>query len=463
MTRLKQTVAAQAREKASKPPRAETPTQSHGNHTEAVEEAAATMTDWPSPPSKDAFHGVTGGFVDIVSPHSEADRVAFLIQFLVAVGNLLGRSGYAVAESSRHFANFFAVLVGRSAKGRKGSSWSHVKRLFHGIDETWTQERVVSGLSSGEGLIWQARDPIEQQQPIKEKGRVVGYENVVTDPGVTDKRVLVIEEEFAQTLKVMGRESNTLSPTIRQAWDSGHLRTMTKSSPAKATDAHLSIIGHITRDELRRNLCETETTNGFGNRFLWVCVGRSKELPDGGNLRDEDLEPIREHIREVIRFAATAGEIKRNAEARNLWHQVYTRLTGDRFGLFGSMTARAEAQVMRLSVLYAMLDMSNEVKVEHLQAALAVWDYCERSAKYIFGTALGNRTADTLLAALRQSAEVGLTRTEMLHNVFNKNKAANEITDALRLLHDNGLAQRRDDPGNEAGRMIECWFPILTT
>lgn len=429
-----------------------------------VEQQVVIAADaWPAPPAREAFHGVAGGFVDIVSPHSEADPVAFLIQLLVAVGNLLGRSGYAVAESSRHFANFFAVLVGRSAKGRKGSSWSHVRRLFHGIDETWTQERVVSGLSSGEGLIWVVRDPIEQQQAVKEKGRVVGYEMVVTDPGATDRRALIIEEEFAQTLKVMGRESNTLSPTIRQAWDSGHLRTMTKSSPAKATDAHISIIGHITRDELRRNLCETETTNGFGNRFLWVCVGRSKELPDGGNLRDEDLKPIRVHLREVIQFAVTAGKIDRNAEARNLWHQVYTRLTGDRFGLLGSMTARAEAQVMRLSVLYAMLDMSNEVKVEHLKAALAVWDYCERSAKYVFGNSLGNATADALLAALRQVADVGLTRTEMLHGVFHKNKSAGDIAEALRLLHDNGLAYRKDDPAPEVGRPTERWFPTLTT
>ncbi len=456
MSKLAKEIAAQAPKRSVR---------THDAKRETPESSLPTTTlttDWPAPPATDAFHGVTGGFVDVVSPHSEADPVAFLIQFLVAVGNLLGRSGYAVAESSRHFANFFAVLVGRSAKGRKGSSWSHVRRLFQGIDETWTQERIVNGLSSGEGLIWQARDPIEQQQPIKEKGRVVDYEKVVTDPGVTDKRVLIIEEEFASTLKVMGRESNTLSPTIRQAWDSGHLRTMTKSSPAKATDAHISIIGHITRDELRRNLCETETTNGFGNRFLWVCVGRSKVLPDGGNLCDEDLEPIREHLRAVIQFAKTAGKIDRNTEARNLWHRVYTRLTGDRFGLLGSMTARAEAQVMRLSVLYAMLDMSNDVKIEHLKAALAVWDYCERSAKYVFGNSLGNRIADTLLAELRQAPEAGLTRTEMLHNVFNKNKTASEIADALRLLHDNGLAHRRDDPGNEAGRPTERWFPTFT-
>ena len=420
-------------------------------------------SDWPAPPTKDAFHGVAGGFVEIVSPHSEADPVALLIQFLIAVGNVLGRTAYAAAESARHHVNLFAVLVGKSAKGRKGSSWSHVRRLLHGIEETWADNRVTSGLSTGEGLIWQVRDPIEQQQPVKEKGRVVEYQMVEVDPGVADKRLLVTEEEFANVLKVMGREGNSLSPTIRQAWDTGLLRTMTKNSPAKATDAFVSVIGHITRDELRHNLCETEQTNGFGNRFLWVCVARSKTLPDGGNLQDADLEPIRDHIREAVRFASTAEKIDRNPEARKLWHEVYPRLSGDRFGLLGSMTARAEAQVMRMSVLYAVLDMSPVVKIEHLKAALAVWDYCERSAVYIFGNSLGNRTADTLLAELRQCSDVGLTRTEMLHNVFNKNKTASEIADALRLLHDNGLAHRQDDIDPETGRATERWFPALAT
>lgn len=444
-----------ARRKDPVPPRSTTP-------APVPTDQAAASTDWPAPPAKEAFHGVAGGFVDIVSPHSEADPSALLIQFLVAIGNVLGRTAYATAESAKHHVNLFAVLVGKSAKGRKGSSWSHVRRLLSGIDETWTRDRVVSGLSSGEGLVWQVRDAIEQQQPVKERGRVVGYDMVTTDPGITDKRLLVIEEEFAGTLKVMGREANTLSPTIRQAWDTGTLRTLTKTNAAKATDAHISIIGHVTRDELRRNLCETEQTNGFGNRFLWLCVARSKTLPDGGNLRDEDLEPIRVHIREVVRFAATAGKIDRDGKARELWHQVYPRLSGDRFGLLGSMTARGEAQVMRLSILYAVLDMSPIVKVEHLKAALAVWDYCERSAAYVFGNSLGNKTADTLLAELRQAPEVGLSRTDMQH-IFHNNKPSAEIAEALRLLHDHGLAHRRDAPDADNGRTAERWFPILTT
>lgn len=423
---------------------------------------ATTATDWPAPPTAAAFHGVAGGFVEIVSPHSEADPVALLIQFLVAIGNVFGRTAYAVAESARHHVNLFAVLVGKSAKGRKGSSWSHVRRLLKGIDENWASDRVVSGLSSGEGLIWQVRDPVEQQQPVKERGKVVGYQMVEVDPGIADKRLLVIEEEFANTLKVMGREGNSLSPTIRQAWDTGSLRTMTKNSPAKATDAHVSIIGHITRDELRRNLCETEQTNGFGNRFWWVCANRSKALPDGGHLRDEDLEPIRVHIREAIKFASTTEKIDRDPVARKLWHEVYPDLSRDRFGLLGSMTARAEAQVMRLSVLYAMLDMSPVVKVIHLEAALAVWDYCERSAEYIFGNALGNRTADMLLAELREVADAGLTRTMMIHVIFKRNKTAAEISEALRLLEELGLAYRKDDLDSNSGRPVERWFATFT-
>ena len=91
---------------------------------------------------------------------------------------------------------------------------------------------------------------------------------VTTDPGVSDKRLLVIEEEFVRVLASMGRESNTLSAVLRQAWDSGDLRTMTKSSPARSTGAHISIVAHVTCDELRRAMAETEHTNGFANRFL---------------------------------------------------------------------------------------------------------------------------------------------------------------------------------------------------
>src|SRR5262249_47756246 len=161
-------------------------------------------------------------------------------------------------------------VVGDTSKARKGTSWGHVDRLFKLADgeaahEGWSG-RIVTGLSSGEGLIWDVRDP---------GGKDVNGES---DPGVDDKRRVVVDGEFAATLKMLGREGNTLSPVIRNAWDSGDLRIMTKNKPARATGAHLSIIGHITRDELKRELTSTEMGNGFANRFLWACSTRSKLL-----------------------------------------------------------------------------------------------------------------------------------------------------------------------------------------
>ena len=62
--------------------------------------------------------------------------------------------------ATEHHGNEFALLIGPSAKARKGSSWDHVQRIFAQVDpEAGPRERIVSGLSSGEGLIWSVRDP----------------------------------------------------------------------------------------------------------------------------------------------------------------------------------------------------------------------------------------------------------------------------------------------------------------
>ena len=247
------------------------------------------MRGWPKPLRDIAYQGALGDVVRVLAPHTEADPAALLFNIYAIFGSVIGRTAHFRAEADRHHTNLFVGLVGETAKGRKGVSKQVSKQVFFDIDTEWVQNHVVSGMSSGEGLIWAVRDAIEKHQPIKDRGRILGYESVVEDPGITDKRLLVEEPEFASTLKVMARQGSTLSPVIRQAWDGHDLRIVTKNTPARATAPHISLLVHITRDELRRYLEATETANGFGNRFLWVCVRRSKQLPDGG--RHVNLEP----------------------------------------------------------------------------------------------------------------------------------------------------------------------------
>ena len=174
--------------------------------------------------------------------------------------------------------------------------------------------------------MWTVRDEIIKEEPVRERGKPTGeYQTVVVDRGITDKRLLVLESDFASTLRAMGRDGNTLSAVIRQAWDLGDLRTMTKNAPAQATGAHISIVVHVTRDELCRLIEVNEASNGFCNRFLWLCVKRSKTLPEGGQFDAAAMAPLIQRLHQAVQFGRSAGELVRDEETRAMWRTVYPR------------------------------------------------------------------------------------------------------------------------------------------
>lgn len=424
---------------------------------EQVNELPAGDTDgaspqWPTLASQ-ALHGLPGRIVKALEPHTEADPVALLIHVLAVAGTLLGRGPHFVAEASHHFTNLYAVLVGQSSKGRKGSAWARVRRLFEPLDSFELQRHVKSGLTSGEGLIWAVRDPVEKSEPIREGGRVVDYQTVVADPGVADKRLLVVEEEFASVLQAMARGGNTLSAQVRTAWDTGNIRVLAKNCSTQATGAHISILGHITRTELRRNLGNTEVANGFANRFLWLAVRRSKLLPDGGHPDSGLIQELARQLAATLEQAGSVTAIARDRKAHVLWCEAYPGLSGENPGLLGCVTSRAEAQVMRLACLYALLDGSSIIRPQHLQAALALWRYAEASARWIFADLTGNPLQDELLALLRQTSG-GLTRTE-IRDHFGRHRS-NDVSQSLHCLEQEGLARREREP--TSGRPVDRWF-----
>jgi hypothetical protein len=410
---------------------------------------------WPELPPE-ALFGLAGEIVGVIEPHSESDPVALLTQFLAAFGNAVGRGPYFVAEADQHFTNLNLCIVGETAKAKKGTSWGHVLRMFKIIDESWVKDCIHSGLSSGEGLVWAIRDEIVKTEPIKKSGIINDYQDVIIDPGVSDKRLLAVESEFASVLQVMKRDGNTLSALIRNAWDGKNLKLLTKNSPATSTSPHISIIAHITSDELTRHLDSNEYGNGFANRFLWVCARRSKYLPNGGQLQDLDLEPLMLRVMEVVEFSRNTEELRRDEKAGNLWNEVYRKLSDGKPGLLGSVIARSEAQTMRLACLYALLDLSTAIRVEHLQAALALWSYSEQSAQFIFGTSTGNNVAETIKRALDDKPE-GLSRTEMSNNLFNRNTSSENITRQLNQLAKSGFIFESKTTG-DLGRPAEKWF-----
>ncbi len=407
-----------------------------------------------------ALYGLAGKIVRAVEPYSEADPAGILVHVLVPYGSMLGRGPHFRVAHTRHWTNLFAVCVGATASGgRKGESWSEPGNLCHRADETWRRRCVKhGGLSSGEGLIYHVRDATYRTEAVKQKGRPTGEtETVLVDEGVADKRLLILESEFASVLKVGARDGNILSPILRQAWDGVDvLSPLIKTSPTTATGAHISLVGHITPTELLRLLTETETANGWANRFLWVCVRRSKELPEGPAAPDELMRPLAGQLTDAVNFARSVGEIKRDKQARDLWHAVYSDLSAARAGLVGAICGRAEAQTMRLAMLYALLDRSPTIRVEHLSAALALWRYAEASIKFIFSDKLGDPVADTILTALRERPE-GMTRTE-INDLFGGHRRREVITQAIDRLARAGLV--RWEKTSTGGRPTERWYAV---
>jgi hypothetical protein len=386
-----------------------------------------------------AYHGLSGAIVRAIEPETEADPVAILGQLLVAFGSAAGRTAYFPVEGNRHYANLFAVVVGRSARGRKGTSWGRAAQAMGLADRHWLDHCVGEGLSSGEGLIGAVRDPVT-------KANAEGEREVI-DEGVTDKRLCVVEGEFARCLSVMSRQGNTLSPTVRNLWDSGRASILTKAS-CRATDAHVSIIGHITRDELAGHLGHTEMLNGFANRFLWLLAKRSKLLPGGG--RALDLTPFHDELDSALRQSRRITLMARSDATDRLWHDTYERLTEDHNGLFGAVTSRADAQTLRLSMLYALLDGQDIIDEEHLRAALAFWAYAESSARIIFGEVPDDPLVDRILKLLAAADPEGLTKTD-LHNALSRNVAAKATLDALATLREKGEGAVRDGEDRPAG------------
>ncbi len=393
---------------------------------------------WPAPARETALHGVAGEFVTRTAPHTESDPMALLIQFLVCFGAAAGRNIHYAVEATRHSLNEFAILVGPSGKGRKGSAWDHVESLLSEFDSEFATRCISSGLSSGEGLIYEVRDPTN------------------SDSGAQDKRRLIIESEFAQVLKVLAREGNTLSPVVRNAWDGKPLQTIAKNAPVRATGAHIAIIGHITKDELLRFISGTELANGFVNRFLVVAVTRSQELPFGGRLQGEQLKRVRDATLTALRFASLPRQLSFDPHARERWIEVYGPLSRGEQGLLGAATRRAEAHVVRLAAIYTTLDCSEQIALAHLEAALAVWRYSLDSARWIFGDTLGDPTADEIWA-LAKDRPTGVTRSEV-RDLFSRNKKAREIDRALTVLEEAGRLTRTSHADGR-GRPAEIWRP----
>ena len=379
--------------------------------------------------------------VRAIEPHTEGDPAALLLSYLTMLGNACGPQAAVTIGADRHPGRLYVLLVGDSATARKGTAGSEIERLFDLAVPGWVADRIERGIQCAEAVVARAGD-------------------------TRDPRLLLAEPEFGRLLATMARRPN-LPGTLKAAWDGQPLSTVTKDLAGRRTarGAHISIIGHVSAVELADRFSMVDVASGFANRFLYASVSRSKLLPRGGSLPVDVLEKLADETREVVEFAHELAlrhldpvsralcafhgvfprvELERTGAYFGLWDELYAgpdgrggELLRHPAGVPGIVTSRAEAQVTRLAVVFALADRSEAVDLPHLQAALAVWRFCEASAVAIFGTFTGNRDADRVLRELRNGE---LTRKEV-SALFSRNKSATQLDQIMAEVMATGLAE----------------------
>lgn len=377
------------------------------------------IKEWPKF-SYEACPGILGDFVALATRDSEADPAAVcitaLVRFCAEVYGIGANKGpHILVGETAHPPRLFAVICGNSSKARKGTSRYPVAKLFGRAlcEPSYLRElrlpvpaRESGGpLSTGEGLAYHVRELSDAEMERLQKQNP---EMDIRDKG--DKRLIIMDEEFANGLACTKREGNTLSMGIRCFWDSGDYSPLTKSNPITVKGAHINIVTHITMQELSVCLAEVQAFNGFGNRFLWICARRSKLVALPSPMPHNDLAPIQRELWRIIAHAQNCGNVVMSASCLDYWKTIYPEISREHTGLVGSIINRAEAQTIRLALAYALLDGKQCINEPHLRAALAMWKYAEASARYIFG----DKTIDPLEAKIMEALKNGpLTATEL--------------------------------------------------
>ncbi len=352
-------------------------------------QSIASAPSVPACPRLDeaALHGLAGDIIRAIAPHTEAHPVALLAHFLAEFSCAISRRPYIQLDGHQTPLIIWPGIVGERSKGRKDTADRRVERIFRkaGI-HLQRGEKCIGTLLTGDVLIAALCN-----NPPK------GVE-IHRDPCL-----YLVQSQFGSVLQTIDGERNSLASVLRMAWDG---KTIVPPPPLSdrisAAEPHLVVVGHVTPDQASKYLNTTNKCSGIGDLFLWFSVERGPMLAQTSSPSDATMKPLYEALRNTVGFVhGTPGEqltfpnssspyieVTLSPEAAQCWEKVYPILSTSRPGQIGALLCRAEAYVLRIAALYALLDMRTCVDVPHLEAALALWNYAEESVERLFGNNL---------------------------------------------------------------------------
>lgn len=385
-------------------------------------------------PDPTCLYGLVGDMARAGSDTTEANAYAIAANSIAFMGCAVGRGPYMPIGNTWHHARMFMLHIGRSGRGRKGDAVSLIGRIeqaLKALSQDATPQVHRGGLSSREGLVYLIHDGIKEGQAEVEP--------------ILDKRLLVIESEFANVLHQGKREGNTLSAALRDCWDGVSMKPATKGNRLWATDPHIAMVGAVTPSELLGLMASRELTNGFANRFLMFWAERTKMLAFPRATPQQDVDALAARVLEVLRFCRAERwadkdkmRVELSPDARKRYEVLYhSELNDNSAGeRITALIERRAPMLLRLAMLFALCDLTTTVEVHHINAALAWVRYSVDSIKFVFASAAEevevaetNDTAQKIVAFL--TAHQRVTRKQITVDCFGGHVNKTRIDAAL--------------------------------
>ena len=402
----------------------------------------------------EALHGLPGEVARALSESSGADPASILAMFLTMFGNAVGRQPHIMFYGHDEPARFYTLIVGKWARGRKGTAYNAVRKLFETAEPEWSANRIESGLQSSEAMI-----------------------ETVADSPNGDPRLLILETEFARFIATMSAQKK-FSSRMRTAYDGETLAARrVKAAPLISTQHNISLIGMITPGEL---IALQRLSGGLESRMLYVYSAPSRRATKADPfIIDESEIVLAERVKSAINHAwdnilTKCGPISAElAELRGIAPKTKFQIADDVADNWKSTvdpliesladdigedyeryTARGQTQVIRLALAYALADEADEIGWAHVQAAMALWEFCAYSARRIFSVPddpkprinplQQGKVYDFLLEVAREEADDPdggwCQAQEITREVLSSNYAAAPI---LEDLEEQGLVESR--------------------
>lgn len=397
--------------------------------------AEAVGTDQCPVPKPDpaCFYGLVGDVAKEGSEAAETNPIAIAGNFIAYLSCTIGRGPFLTVGNSVHHSRIFFLHVGRSGRGRKGDALSLVMRIDEAVrlhGSGFAPQVHRGGLSSREGLAALIHD-----------GYRSGRESV---PAVEDKRLWVVESEFANVLQQSRRGGNTLSAALRDCWDGVDLKPATKTNRVHASAPHVCLCGAISPVELLALVQQRDLLNGFVNRFL-IAWGERTSIEAFPRRAPQDVvNELSRRVLDVIEFARKradkdgGGGLELTGDARTRYADIYqTELSRD-FGsaMVESLLERRAPMLLRLAMLFALTDLSSLIEVRHIEAAMAWIHYFTDSVCLVFVSGRPQPVPPQIVWAAQRIAEFlaqrgCASRRDLLVDCFGRHQPASVVDAAI--------------------------------